>query len=298
MSHVLAVVLDGLIYASWLFMVAIGLTLIYGVMKILNLAHGSFYALGAYAAASLAGRWLAGGHAPLGSYAMLILAAGLVGLVVGPVLERGLLRFVYGKDETVLVLVTYAVFLILEDAIKLVWGVDPYFISEPYGLLGSLSIGELTYPVYSAVLVVVPLLVGGAFAAALKMTRQGRLLTAVIHDREVSAAMGVDVGRVYLVTFTLGTTLAAIGGALTAPTISVVPGMGVEVIVLAFAVVVTGGLGSFPGAALGALLVGLVRSAAVHYFPEVELFSIYVVMALVLVVRPRGLFSALEARKI
>lgn len=298
MSHVLAVVLDGLIYASWLFMVAIGLTLIYGVMKILNLAHGSFYAVGAYAAASLAGRWLAGGHAPLGSYAMLLLAAALVGLVVGPVLERGLLRFVYGKDETVLVLVTYAVFLILEDAIKLVWGVDPYFISEPYGLLGSLSVGGLTYPLYSAVLVVVPLLVGGAFAVALKKTRQGRLLTAVIHDREMSAAMGVDVGRVYLVTFTLGTMLAAIGGALTAPTVSVVPGMGVEVIVLAFAVVVTGGLGSFPGAALGALLVGLVRSAAVHYFPEVELFSIYVVMALVLVIRPRGLFSALEARKI
>jgi branched-chain amino acid transport system permease protein len=176
--------------------------------------------------------------------------------------------------------------------------VDPYFISEPYGLLGSLSVGELTYPVYSAVLVVVPLLVGGAFAVALRTTRQGRLLTAVIHDREVSAAMGVDVGRVYLVTFTLGTMLAAIGGALTAPTVSVVPGMGVEVIVLAFAVVVTGGLGSFPGAALGALLVGLVRSAAVHYFPEVELFSIYVVMALVLVARPKGLFSALEARKI
>jgi branched-chain amino acid transport system permease protein len=297
-SHVLAVVLDGLLYASWLFMVAIGLTLIYGVMKILNLAHGSFYALGAYAAASLAGRWLASGHAPLGSYAMLLAAAGLVGIVVGPVLERGLLRHMYGKDETVLVLVTYAVFLILEDAIKLVWGVDPYFISEPYGLLGSLSVGELTYPVYSAVLVVVPLLVGGAFAVALRTTRQGRLLTAVIHDREVSAAMGVDVGRVYLVTFTLGTMLAAIGGALTAPTVSVVPGMGVEVIVLAFAVVVTGGLGSFPGAALGALLVGLVRSAAVHYFPEVELFSIYVVMALVLVARPKGLFSALEARKI
>ncbi|GAC1342125.1 MAG: branched-chain amino acid ABC transporter permease [Myxococcales bacterium] len=298
MSHVLAVLLDGLIYASWLFMVAIGLTLIYGVMKILNLAHGSFYALGAYAAASLAGRWLAGGHAPLGSYAMLLIASALVGLVVGPLLERGLLRFLYGKDETVLVLATYAVFLILEDAIKLIWGVDPYFISEPYGLLGSLSIGELTYPVYSAVLVVVPLVVGGAFAVALKTTRQGRLLTAVIHDREVSAALGVDVGRVYLVTFTLGTMLAAIGGALTAPTVSVVPGMGVEVIVLAFAVVVTGGLGSFPGAALGALLVGLVRSAAVHYFPEVELFSIYVVMALVLVARPKGLFSALEARKI
>jgi len=298
MGHVLAVVIDGIIYSSWLFIIAVGLTLIYGVMKILNLAHGSFYALGAYAAASLVGRWLARGGAPSGSYAMLILAAILVGLVVGPLIERGLLRFTYGKNEIVLVLVTYAVFLILEDAIKLVWGVDAYFVSEPYGLLGSLSIAGLTYPVYNAALVVVSLLVGAAFALALKRTRQGKLLTAVIHDREISAAMGIDVRRVYLVTFTVGTMLAAMGGALTAPTVSVVPGMGVEVIVLAFAVVVIGGLGSFAGAALGSLIVGMVRSAAVHYLPALELFSIYVVMAVVLIARPKGLFRALEARKI
>ena len=298
MGHVLAVVIDGIIYSSWLFIIAVGLTLIYGVMKILNLAHGSFYALGAYAAASLVGRWLSGGGAPFGSYAMLILAAILVGLVVGPLIERGLLRFMYGKDEIVLVLVTYAVFLILEDAIKLVWGVEAYFVSEPYGLLGSVLIAGLTYPVYSAALVVVSLLVGAAFALALNRTRQGKLLTAVIQDREISAAMGIDVRRVYLVTFTVGTMLAAMGGALTAPTVSVVPGMGVEVIVLAFAVVVIGGLGSFAGAALGSLIVGMVRSAAVHYLPAVELFSIYAVMAVVLIARPKGLFRALEARKI
>ncbi len=298
MGHVLAVVIDGIIYSSWLFIIAVGLTLIYGVMKILNLAHGSFYALGAYAAASLVGRWLSGGGAPFGSYAMLILAAILVGLVVGPLIERGLLRFMYGKDEIVLVLVTYAVFLILEDAIKLVWGVEAYFVSEPYGLLGSLSIAGLTYPVYSAALVLVSLLIGAAFALALKRTRQGKLLTAVIQDREISAAMGIDVRRVYLVTFTVGTMLAATGGALTAPTVSVVPGMGVEVIVLAFAVVVIGGLGSFAGAALGSLIVGMVRSAAVHYLPAVELFSIYLVMAVVLIARPKGLFRAVEARKI
>jgi branched-chain amino acid transport system permease protein len=298
MGHVLAVVIDGIIYSSWLFIIAVGLTLIYGVMKILNLAHGSFYALGAYAAASLVGRWLSSGRAPFGSYAMLILAAILVGLVMGPLIERGLLRFMYGKDEIVLVLVTYAVFLILEDAIKLVWGVEAYFVSGPYGLLGSLSIAGLTYPVYSAALVVVSLIVGAAFALVLNRTRQGKLLTAVIHDREISAAMGIDVRRVYLVTFTVGTMLAATGGALTAPTVSVVPGMGVEVIVLAFAVVVIGGLGSFAGAALGSLIVGMVRSAAVHYLPALELFSIYVVMAVVLIARPKGLFRALEARKI
>lgn len=298
MESVLPVIVDGVIYASWLFMIAAGLTIIYGVMRILNMAHGSLYALGAYAAASLGGAWLQGGRAPLGSYLMLGLAAVLVGLVMGPLIERGLLRFMYGRDEIVLVLVTYALFLILEDAVKLVWGVESYFIWEPYGLLGNVELGPLSYPVYSALLVVASVLVGLALRWGIYGTRYGKLLIAVIHDREMSGAMGIDVRRVYLVTFTLGTFLAAIGGALTAPTVSVVPGMGVEVIVLAFAVVVIGGLGSMPGAALGSLVVGLVRSAAVHWFPEVELFSIYAVMALVLAFRPRGLFVAAEARKI
>jgi branched-chain amino acid transport system permease protein len=298
MSTLLAVLVDGILYASWLFVIAAGLTIIYGVMRILNMAHGSLYALGAYAAASLAGAWLRGGHPPAGSYAMLLLAALLVGLVVGTAVERGLLRFCYGKDEVVLVLVTYALFLMFEDLIKLVWGVESYFVSEPYGLLGNVDIGSLSYPVYSAVLVVAAVAVGIALRWGIYGTRYGKLLVAVIHDREVSAALGIDVNRVFLVTFVAGTTIAAIGGALTAPTVSVVPGMGVEVIVLAFAVVVIGGLGSMPGAAIGAVVVGLVRSGAVHWLPEVELFSIYLVMALVLTFRPRGLFVAAEARKI
>jgi branched-chain amino acid transport system permease protein len=297
-STLVAVLVDGVIYASWLFLIASGLTMIYGVMRILNMAHGSLYALGAYAAASLAGAWLSRGHAPLGSYAMLLVAALLVGVVMGPVIERGLLRFAYGRDEVVLVLVTYALFLILEDAVKLVWGVESYFVSEPYGLLGTVELGDLSYPTYSFVLVLAAILAGLGLRFGVYGTRYGKLLLAVIHDREVSAALGIDVNRMFLVTFTAGATLAAVGGALTAPTVSVVPGMGVEVIVLAFAVVVTGGLGSMPGAALGALIVGLVRSAAVHFLPQVELFSIYLVMALVLAVRPRGLFVAAEARKI
>ncbi len=298
MSALLAVVVDGVIYASWLFMIAVGLTLIYGVMKILNIAHGSLYALGAYGAASLAGYWLSQGYAPFGSYAALLAAAALVGLIIGPLIERGLLRFMYGRDEIILLLVTYAVFLILEDAIKLIWGVDPYIISEPYGLLGIVEFANLVYPTYSFMLIVVSLAVGVLLAWVLHRTRHGKLLAAVIHDREVSQAMGVNVRRYYLATFTAGAILAALGGALTAPTVSVVPGMGVEVIVLAFAVVVIGGLGSLPGAALGALIVGLLRAAAVHYAPALELFSIYLVMALVLAFRPQGLFAGEQVRTI
>jgi branched-chain amino acid transport system permease protein len=298
MNQFLAIVIDGIIYSSWLFVIAVGLTLIYGVMKILNVAHGSLYALGAYAAVSLGGYWLAQGNPPIGSYAMLIVAAIVVGLVAGPLIERGLLRLVYGKDEVVLVLVTYALFLILEDLTKVAFGVDPLSIPEPYGLLGSIEMGELIYPTYSLVLVLVSVVVGVGLWLILSRTRQGKVLQAVIHDREMAAAVGINVGRVYLVTFTLGVMLAALGGALTAPTISVQPGIAAEVIVLAFAVVVIGGLGSLGGAALGALIVGMVRAWAVHKWPEVELFSVYFVMALVLIMRPKGLFAAPEARKI
>jgi branched-chain amino acid transport system permease protein len=298
MGDLLAVLIDGVIYSSWLFIIAAGLTIIYGVMRILNMAHGSIYALGAYVAATLVGAWLRGGHPPLLSYGVLVAAALLVAVVTGPLVERGLLRFTYGRDEVVLVLVTYALFLILEDVIKLVWGVESYFVTEPYGLLGNLEFGPLTYPVYSGAMVVAAIVTGVALRWGIYGTRFGKLLVAVIHDREVAGALGVDVRAVFLFTFTIGIFLAARAGALTAPTVSVVPGMGVEVIVIAFAVVVIGGLGSMAGAALGSLIVGIVRSSAVHYFPQVELFSIYLVMALVLAIRPRGLFSAVEARKI
>jgi len=298
MSTALAVLFDGVVYSSWLFLMAAGLTLIYGVMKILNIAHGSLYALGGYTAATIAGAWLAAGHAAVGSYAMLLVAALLVGAVMGPLLERGLLKWMYGKDEVVLLLITYAAFLILEDAIKLVWGVESKLLPEPYSLPGNFRIGTLAYPVYNLVLIAVAVVVGLALAWALYRTRQGKLLLAVIHDREMSAAMGINVDRVYLATFTVGAMLAALGGALTAPMISVSPGIGVEVIVLSFAVVVVGGLGSLGGAAIGALMVGIVRSLAVRYWPEAELFTIYFVMALVLIARPKGLFSPPEARKI
>lgn len=298
MDKLLAVLIDGIIYSSWLFTAAIGLTLIYGVMKILNLTHGSFYALGAYTAASLTGALLARGMDPMLSYAVLAGSALLVALVLAPLIERGILKHMYAKDEVVIMLITYALFLIFEDLIKLVWGVSPYFIAEPYGLLGSIEFGSLIYPTYNLILIFVALAAGLGLAWTLMRTRVGKLLITVIHDPDVSRALGINVGRFYLVTFTFGALLAAVGGAFTAPTVSVVPGMGVDIIVLSFAVVVIGGLGSLPGAAVGAVIVGLVRSMSIHYAPQFELFVIYLVMAMVLTFRPRGLFSTAEARKI
>src|SRR5439155_1622753 len=202
MATLAFIVADGVIYASWLFIVAVGMTLVYGVMRILNVAHGSLYALGAYTAATMVGVWFQRGYAPLGSFALLLVAALLVGVVMG-----------------------------------------------------------------------------------------------LIFDREMAEACGINVRRVFLVTFLIGSVLGALGGASTAPMISVSRGLGVDVIVLAFAVVVIGGLGSIPGALLGAAVIGLSRAAAVHLLPQAEAFAIYLIMTLVLIVRPYGLLGHERLRK-
>ena len=298
----IAILIDGLTYSSWIFLVAVGLSLIFGVLGILNIAHGGLYAFGAYVAAWGVGKYFDPEFSsflpPFGSFAVLLLAAIAVGVVLGLVLERGLLRFMYGRDEVIIVLVTFAAFLMLEDGIMFVFGVDPYFAFQPYALLGNVKILGISYAVYELSLIPLSLVVCALMWWGLTRTIWGKLLQAVIHDREIAQAFGINVSRVFTVTFVLGAILGAMGGAFTAPMVSVTPGMGVEVIVLAFAVVAIGGMGSIPGAAVGALLVGIIRAAAVHLLPVLELFIIYGVMALVLAFRPQGLFGQAEARKI
>ncbi|OHC81036.1 MAG: ABC transporter permease [Rhodoferax sp. RIFCSPLOWO2_12_FULL_60_11] len=300
MTTIFAILIDGAIYASWLFLVAAGLTIIYGVMRVLNMAHGSFYAIGAYSAASLVSWYFSGNQGnAYWSLLMLPACALVAGAIIGIAIEQGLLRFLQGRDEILMVIVTYALLLILEDATKLIWGVNPYFAYQPYRLLGRTSIGEgLRFANYDLALIAVAILIGLVAWFILNRTNKGRLLRAVIHDREIAIAMGVNVNAMFAATFTIGAVLGALAGALTAPAISVTPGIGVEVIVLAFAVVVVGGLGSIGGAAVGAILVGLSRSFAVHIAPEIELFVIYGVMFLVLAIRPQGLFGQALARRI
>jgi branched-chain amino acid transport system permease protein len=298
MNIALTIMIDGLTYASWLFIVALGLTLVFGVLKILNVAHGSFYALGAYAAASLVGWFASMQLAPELSLIAMLLAAVGVAVIVAPLCERGLLRIFYGRDEVLLVLVTYALFLILEDVTKIIWGVNPFYLSEPYALFGNVDIGKQSYVGYDFLLVIVAIVVGFIVWWGLNRTRIGKIVLAVIHSEEIAASMGVNVSRIYTLAFGTGIFLAALGGALTAPMISVQPGISVGVVILSFAVVIIGGLGSIPGAAIGALIVGIARSAAVHLMPVAELFSIYLVMAVVLMFRPEGLFQRSQASKI
>ncbi len=298
MTTAVAILVDGAIYASWLFLVALGLTLTFGVMKILNIAHGNFYAIGAYAAASAVGAYVAAGWEPAGVYLAMAGAAIVAGLILGYVLERGVLRFMYDREEILILLVTYAVFLILDDVMLLIWGAGAYDAYQPDVLLGTTTIATLPYPNYDLSLVAVAGVVGGGLWWALSRTERGKMLRAVIHDREMSTFLGIDVATVFTVTFSLGAVLGTIGGALTAPIISVQPGIGAQVIVLAFAVVVIGGMGSILGALVGSVAAGFAHAAAVHLFPQGELFVIYALMSLVLVMRPQGLFGQPPPRKI
>ncbi len=292
------VLVDGLVYASYLFMVAVGLTVIFGVQRVLNVTHGSFFAFGAYLAATLIGAWYNAEWARFGGFLMILCAAIVIGVVFGIIIERGLLKYLYGRDEHIVVLATFAAFLALEDVILLIWGTDPYYSFQPVQELGATRIAGLAFDNYNLSMILVSGLLAFGLWFVLRRTVWGKMLLAVIYDREVSRAMGINVTVVYLATFIVGSVLAALGGAYLAPTISVLPGIGVEVIVVAFAVVVIGGMGSIPGALVGAIAVGISRAAAVHMLPQVETFVIYVIMAAVLIFRPEGLFVPIKARKI
>src|SRR5437870_8074719 len=294
----LTIIVDGLIEASLLFIVALGLTLVFGVLKILNIAHGSFYALGAYLAASAVTMATAKGLPPAAGFIAMLLAAAFIAAAVGLMLERGLLKMFYGRDEVVLLLVTYAVFLILEDVTKLIWGVNPIYATQPYELFGNLEFAGLYYVGYDLVLIPISAAIGFAIWFGLNRTITGKIVLAVIHNEEMSVSMGVRVNRVYAFAFAFGVLLATLAGALTAPKISMQPSPSSDVIISSLASVVIGGLGSVEGAAVGAILVGLARAASVHLMPQAELFVIYLIMAAVLMFRPEGLFKLETAMRV
>ena len=213
-------------------------------------------------------------------------------------MEKSVLKKkIYHRDEVVIVLVTYGLFLIFEDTMKVLFGTTSYLPYQPRMMLGDINVFALPYVVYDLLIVLIAVAVWGLFYSVIKFTKLGKLLIAVIHDREIAASMGVDVSKFFVYTFFFGC-FRMFRGAVSAPMISVVPGIGVEVIVLAFAVVVTGGLGSISGAAIGALLIGFFRTLAIFYFPQLELFIVFFVMAIILTIKPEGLFGTKETRKI
>lgn len=292
------IIFDGLNYAATLFLISVGLTLVYGVLRILNISHGGIYALGAYMATWLALWFLGVGLPAYLSYFMLLAGAVIIGLVTGPIIERLFLRRIYGSDQHIQLLLTFSILLILDDSLKLIWGMQPMFVSEPYTLLGQFSVAGIAYSWYHFLLIAVSVVFGGGLVWLMRGTRFGKLVVSVTNDREVSLAIGINVNRIYTLAFTLGALAAAIGGAFIAPTISVAPGFALEVVVLSFAVIAIGGMGSLEGAALGAVIVGLSRALAIHLVPELELVVIYLIMVLVLALRPAGILGEVELRRI
>jgi len=282
-------VFNALLYASVLFLIAGGLSLIYGVMRIVNLAHGNLYAFGAYVTAWAVGQWLAG--APTVVLYLLLPIGAVAAAILGAVLEPTLLRPFYRRAEEYQLLVTFGLLMILEDLMRFFWGPYPLTATTLFEKMGSVKIGESIYPRYNLLVV----LVGGLAAAALwgfiYRTRFGVVLRATSQDMRRAAAMGVNVNRVYIEAFTIGCFMAGLGGAIVVPGQSAVLGMGVDALVLAFVVVVIGGLGSLQGALVGALIVGIVREIGVSTFPEVELAVLYLIAVIVLLVRPAGLFG-------
>ena len=293
-AHAVSVLVGGVFHAAILFLVAAGLQVVFGVQKIFNLACGSFYALGAYVGVSAVSWYVGAGGPPVFFIVPLVVAGVLVG-GVGVIVERGLLSFVYDRDETFQLLLTFALVLIMEDVIRMTWGTAPMSTSALYLVYGQTRVGGAVVPVYNLIVIAASLVIAIGIGWLLTRTEFGRIIRATADNREMAEALGVDMRRVYAKVFTLGTALGTLGGALVIPATAAMSEMGVELIVEAFAVVVIGGLGSMRGAFVGALVVGILRAVAIAVYPELEMLIIYLIVIAVLVFRPRGLFGGAAA---
>jgi branched-chain amino acid transport system permease protein len=288
MDFFLIHLLNALLYASVLFLIAGGLSLIYGVMRIVNLAHGNLYAFGAYVTAWSVGLLAA---APLSLQYLLIPVGAMAAAALGAVLEPTLLRPFYKRPEEYQLLVTFGLLMILEDVLRLVWGPYPLSANVLADVMGSVSILGAVYPTYNLLVIAIGAMAAVFLWSFIYRTRFGVVLRATSQDMRMSSALGVNVNRVYVQAFTLGCLMAGLAGAIIVPSQSAVLGMGVDALILSFIVVVIGGLGSLEGALAGALIVGVVREAGIALFPEIELAVLYLMATIVLLVRPAGLFG-------
>jgi branched-chain amino acid transport system permease protein len=287
-SFIFAQSVSGLTAAMFLFLIASGLSLIFGVLRVLNFAHGTFYMLGAYAAFQFM-QWLGPGP---GRFWLAALGAAATVAVLGGLIERFLFRRLYGAEELYQLLFTYALVLVLGDATKMLWGTQQKSVSVPPELEGTpLSLLGATIPYYNLFIILLGPLIALAFWLTLQRTRAGRFIRAAALDRETLGALGVNVDALYTGVFVLASFLGGLGGALISPMRATTPGMDTEIIVEAFVVVVIGGLGSFWGTFFGALIYGQVLSFGILFFPRFSIFAVFALMAAVLIVRPWGLLG-------
>jgi branched-subunit amino acid ABC-type transport system permease component len=279
--------IGGLQQAMFLFLLAAGLSLIFGVSRIINISHGAFYAIGAY----LVVLGTRGGALGPFSFLLLVLGIGVATGVLGALFEIAVLRRVYRGGMLIVALVTYGALVVTEETIKIVFTGGMLAVPKPVGLNGEIPLGQAGLPTYSLMLLVAGLVLAVLLWLVVEHTALGLKLRAAALDREMLAVLGKDVPLLYTATFALGSLLAGVAGALAAPMQSIVPGMGSDIIIEAFAVVVIGGLGSLPGSLVGALIVGETQAFGVLVAPESTLMLLYGLMAAILVLRPQGLLG-------
>jgi branched-chain amino acid transport system permease protein len=293
--------LNGLQFGLMLFLLAAGLTLVFGIMDMINLAHGSLYMVGAYLAATVT--------QASGSFMVGIGTAMLATALLGALLEVSLLRRLYARDHLAQVLATFALILIANEGVRMTWGAQPMLLNAPDALSGPVSLGGFFYPAYRLLLIGVGVLVAGLLYLLVSHTRLGMWVRAGASNREMTEALGVNVRLLFTAVFAFGAALCALAGAMLGPLLAVQVGMGESILILAFVVIVIGGIGSIRGALVGSLLVGLVdtlgRAAlpsllrefmssevASSFGPALASILIYVLMAAILFWRPEGLFPA------
>jgi branched-chain amino acid transport system permease protein len=283
-SFYLVQLLNAVQYGFLLFLVASGLTLLFGIMGIINLAHGSFYMIGAYLA-----YWLTG---VTGSLWLGILLGLPIALAVGYLLERFAISFLYKRDHLYQVLLTFALILVFNELQQILWGADVHGVPIPALFAGSIPLTEnQSYPIYRLFISAACIAVAGGMYLVIQKTRLGMMIRAGASNREMVQALGINVSRLFAIVFSIGVALAAFAGMLAAPVDSVYPGMGENVLIISFVVVVIGGTGSIKGAFVGAMLIGLVSTFGKVFLPEAASIMAYALMAVILLWKPQGLFG-------
>ncbi|MBR9829468.1 MAG: branched-chain amino acid ABC transporter permease [Oceanospirillales bacterium] len=284
-SLFLVQLINGLQYGLLLFLIASGLTLVFGVMGILNLAHGSMYMVGAYLA------WYFVEHT--GSFALSAIISAVIALIIGVVVERTLIRQLYRRNHLDQVLLTIGMIFVFNALQSLLWGNDPLGVAVPAALSSAVPLTDvLEYPVYRIFVALLCIAIAVVMYFMINKTRLGMLIRAGESNREMVECLGIDIRQLYTIVFAIGVMLAAVAGVVAAPMSSIVPGMGEHILITCFVVVVIGGMGSIKGAFVAALLVGLVDTFASVLVPQMSSMMIYIVMAFILLIKPQGLFSS------
>jgi len=277
-----------------LFLFSVGLNLIFGYLGVLNMAHGSFYTLGVYTSMALITMTVLKGPLPIVSIFPLVLVAGVVVGLFGLAVEPILLRRVYKSEHAVQLLLTYGLLLVIDDVCKIIWGLELYNVPEAYYFLGSVRVLDTAFPGYNLFILF------SCFALALLLwiilykTMFGRTARAIAEHREMVSTLGVNSPLFFTLIFVLGIVFAAWGGSITMPMLGIFPGMGLDPLILSFIVITIGGLGSLKGALIGSFVVGIIRSIGIGLFPEIDIAIIYLIMAVILLIRPSGLFGRKE----